>query len=752
MDGYSVHDAATVLGIPEARVWELIARGVLAGAPEADGSMRVFLKPAAQPVAGTPAPDRSRDRDEDREARNGNGGEGRAELSPFRELLTEFRNLTERYGQALLALGEARGEVAALRARVDMLEARIDLRLPPPRPASTVAWEMPDYEAAEPAAAPAPPPVAAPPAAPAPEAPAATESQAAEPASRAEAVEPAPRAEAVEPAPVEPGAEVEAEAAEAGAEDVKGVSRRAALRRDRIRGRRQVLGGIAEALARAEDPTLSGLPGAEEAARALAELRQMTPPEPPATPPEFEAAAAELMVEPAEAETQVPDADAEPLDAEAAQPGPEQPEPASVEVLAAEEIVPPSAVEAVPAIVLVDEEALELEAEPGAVIAEQPEPLPAPSAPEEPVEPMPAEPMPAETPTDAMPAEVTELEAEPEPVIAEEPEPVQPAAAEAATERVTGEFFAEPMPEEPTPEPEPAAEASPYTTDVVEPDWFADGDFTWLEVGDRRPGEPEPAAEVSHPTDAADAGPAPEPGPGQAGMEQRREDWWPSDERPAQPPNPDVGMDLPRTEAHQADESRPSAVATATAIAEEELMILGDEFEEAGLEIATPGWRGQATPTVPEPSAPPQGEAREEADRGADEPPSLLNLSDDDLVRLAHEEGWDMSEVEAIRTFLGRSAGSDQAPAQPEARPEPRPVEAAEPAAGPPSYAPPEVWERPDTPQAPSREGTADTQASPEPEEGPRLPRPGDPAWLRGRRGPAATAFRRLRRLFPDGG
>src|SRR6185436_12863215 len=49
----------------------------------------------------------------------------------------------------------------------------------------------------------------------------------------------------------------------------------------------------------------------------------------------------------------------------------------------------------------------------------------------------------------------------------------------------------EPMEGEPTPEadvaPEPphelvAAPDSPYSTEVVEPDWFADGDFTWLEA------------------------------------------------------------------------------------------------------------------------------------------------------------------------------------------------------------------------------------------------------------------------------
>ena len=127
MDGYSITEAASVLGVPTERVWELLARGVLAGAPEGETGMRVFLQPRQAPTPVTASftdePDSSRSNGPDRE------------LSPFRELLTEFRNLTERYGQALLALGESRGEVASLRSRVDLLEARIDFRLPMGNPA-----------------------------------------------------------------------------------------------------------------------------------------------------------------------------------------------------------------------------------------------------------------------------------------------------------------------------------------------------------------------------------------------------------------------------------------------------------------------------------------------------------------------------------------------------------------------------------------------------------------------------------------
>ena len=134
MEGYSVTEAASVLGVPTERVWELLARGILSGAPDGETGMRVFLQP--RPAA----PPNPLDHARPEFAAGGQRVEPAGELSPFRELLTEFRNLTERYGQALLALGEARGEVATLRSRVDLLEARMDLRLPAPGPMAPAAW------------------------------------------------------------------------------------------------------------------------------------------------------------------------------------------------------------------------------------------------------------------------------------------------------------------------------------------------------------------------------------------------------------------------------------------------------------------------------------------------------------------------------------------------------------------------------------------------------------------------------------
>lgn len=197
MNGYSVTEAATVLGVPTERVWELLARGVLAGAPEGENGMRVFLQPrqAPAPIATPDEPAASNGPDR--------------EMSPFRELLTEFRNLTERYGQALLALGESRGEVASLRSRVDLLEARIDLRLPMGAPAAS-PWPT------------QPLPVGTPP------------------------------TEAAPPAEAEPPAEPEPPSA--------GGDHPEESQRPRSRGARRAIESFAEAMARTEDPSPADLP------------------------------------------------------------------------------------------------------------------------------------------------------------------------------------------------------------------------------------------------------------------------------------------------------------------------------------------------------------------------------------------------------------------------------------------------------------------------------------------------------------
>ncbi len=262
MDGYSVTEAASVLGVPTERVWELLARGVLSGTPEGDTGMRVFLQPRPAP---SPAPVGEPQRT------NGHGDASReAEASPFRELLTEFRNLTERYGQALLALGEARGEVASLRSRVDVLEARMDLRLP------FGGMPVADAPRARPAAAaPAPAPTPTPMPAPAP----AHEEAPAPQATPVPAAAPNEPAEA-EPAALEPSAEpMEAPRPETPV-DAEGESdtetERAARRR---RSRAHFVEDFAQALARAEDPNPAELPEAHEAAPVVADTHRETAPD-----------------------------------------------------------------------------------------------------------------------------------------------------------------------------------------------------------------------------------------------------------------------------------------------------------------------------------------------------------------------------------------------------------------------------------------------------------------------------------------
>ncbi|MDP9272114.1 MAG: hypothetical protein M3O93_01065, partial [Chloroflexota bacterium] len=297
MDGYTVKEAASILGIPKQRVWELIARGVLAGKSEVSGAMRVFLQPQPPKVAA-PAPPVVRPSNG-----NGNGGGISAhDLGPFRELLTEFRNLTERYGQALLALGEARGEVAALRTRVELLETRMEIRLPSALSAAVAPspWESPTshpmtaHEAAADAMRDA---GSLAPEAPSPTAESATAESAMAGGAATEALDESAEAEAttaadgaiaspetrgavprIEPA-FEPLSVPPSEAVEpAAAPDVVAAIEEAPPefgRRPRRRrgGSRSAVEGIAQALARADDPTGGSLPGGPETAEALRALR-----------------------------------------------------------------------------------------------------------------------------------------------------------------------------------------------------------------------------------------------------------------------------------------------------------------------------------------------------------------------------------------------------------------------------------------------------------------------------------------------
>ena len=231
MDGYTVEEAASVLGVPRERVWELLARGIITGVTDLGGAIRVRLKaePAAVPTAAPV----------ERLADPGSGAA--SELTPFRELLTEFRSLTERYGQALLALGEARGEVAGLRSRVEMLEARVDLRLPTSAAPISSSWSSTPW-------------------------PTPTERVAQPPPATVAAVEAAPARE-------------DAAAADPHDADAPGHDDEAATHRRRGGTARRATERFADALARAEDPSLPELPGAAETAAALAALRQEHPPE-----------------------------------------------------------------------------------------------------------------------------------------------------------------------------------------------------------------------------------------------------------------------------------------------------------------------------------------------------------------------------------------------------------------------------------------------------------------------------------------
>ena len=137
--------------------------------------------------------------------------------------------------------------------------------------------------------------------------------------------------------------------------------------------------------------------------------------------------------------------------------------------------------------------------------------------------------------------------------------------------------------------------------------------------------------------------------------------------------------------------------------------------------------------------------------------PPPLTMTEAELAQLARDEGWDEAEVAAIRAMISRPAHRpvelpggtelDEAMAALDAVPV-HPEVGAE---------PPHEWTKPVTgSDVPSTHDDWAFEAEPDPRPtysaqppmAPRRPAP-DPNWLRQRRGPAASAYRRLRRLFP---
>ena len=230
-EGYTVAEAAELLGIPQRRVLQLIERGVLHGGLDERRRWRVHLvapsgvvsPPDAAPGDG-PAADEHATRNGERST---NAAEAEHAVSDesrgyFRELLAELRHLQERYGQALLALGEARGETAALRERLGNLESYREVRLGPEAP-------QPSRPAAQPVRTPSETPQQ--------HAPAAVRAEPDPPAEPTDRENDPPRPE---PAP----------------------------RSGRFGG-----SSVSEAMARAKDPAAFELPGGREAAAALAALQ-----------------------------------------------------------------------------------------------------------------------------------------------------------------------------------------------------------------------------------------------------------------------------------------------------------------------------------------------------------------------------------------------------------------------------------------------------------------------------------------------
>jgi len=183
---------------------------------------------------------------------------------------------------------------------------------------------------------------------------------------------------------------------------------------------------------------------------------------------------------------------------------------------------------------------------------------------------------------------------------------------------------------------------------------------------------------------------------------------------------------------------------------EEEVMWLGAEPEPIPPIQPLPQQRAQAAPWPAVDAAAPQGEGIR--------PP--LAMTEDELSRLAQDEGWDENEVAAIRAMITPiPAGPVDLPGAAELHEAMAALEAV-PVRSDPTYNASRQWAKPapdDQPPIRQDDWAFEAEAALPP----APPRPPldvastlrrsatDPNWLRRRQGPAAAAYRRLRRLFP---
>jgi hypothetical protein len=183
------------------------------------------------------------------------------------------------------------------------------------------------------------------------------------------------------------------------------------------------------------------------------------------------------------------------------------------------------------------------------------------------------------------------------------------------------------------------------------------------------------------------------------------------------------------------------------------------------MEVAATGWRPEPATSRGRPEAPPADAWPDRDVRTVDEPRPLA-LTEEELARLARDEGWDAAEVAAIRAMIGSSPPPSASTPLPSIElPGAHELDEAIGALGSGTVAPQQDPSRSWAKAAPqhdepvAREEWAYEAEPPPPPvtrqpptfgQAPAIRRPiQDPGWLRTRRGPAATAYRRLRRLFP---